>query len=169
MSRCKSLVATAGLLIGLLADGACSSPSSPTSRTALSMVRFRAEPSSFVVFSSLDTAQNFVVRDRDAWVRTWASLYARVNALPPPLPDVDFSREMVVVAALGSQPSSGFEVVFTSASEADGVVTMELETRTPGTRCVTLTVITAPVDLARVPRRDGQVVFRPTPTVVNCP
>lgn len=134
------------------------------------MVRFRAEPSSFVVFSRIDAAQNFVVRERDEWVRTWGMLYqAGPTSLLPPLPDVDFSREMVVVSALGSRPSSGYEVVFTGASEADGVVTMELETKAPGPRCVTLTVITAPVDLARVPRRTGQVLFRPTPTVVNCP
>src|SRR5262245_64975265 len=91
------------------------------------------------------------------------------TSLPPPVPEVDFSREMVVVAALGRRPSSGYEIVFTGASEADGVVTMELETKAPGPRCVTLSVITAPVDLARVPKRDGRVVFRPTPTVVNCP
>jgi hypothetical protein len=134
------------------------------------MTRFRAEPSAFMVFSPLVTAQTSVVRDRDAWLRTWVALFpGSPTSLPPPLPDVDFSREMVVVAALGSRPSSGYDVVFTSASEADGVVTMELETRSPGPGCVTLTVITAPVDLARVPKRDGSVVFHPTPAVTRCP
>ena len=133
------------------------------------MVRFRPEPSAFMAFSPLGTAQTSVVRDRDAWLRMWVALFpGSPTSLPPPLPEVDFSREMVVVAALGSQPSSGYDIVFTGAFEADGVVTMELETRSPGPGCGTLTVITAPVDLARVPRRDGSVVFRPTPTVTTC-
>jgi len=166
----KSRVAAAGALIALLVAGACSHPSSPTAKTPLSMVRFRGEPSSFVAFSRFDAPQNYVVRERDEWLRTWVMLFpGGPTSLPPPLPDVDFSREMVVVAALGSRPSSGFEIVFTGAAETDGVVTMELETRTPSPRCVTATVITAPADIARIPRRNGQVLFRPTPIVVNCP
>src|SRR5262245_30555357 len=170
MSWWKFLFASAGTVVALLAAAACSHPSSPTSKTPLSMVRFRAEPSSFVVFSRFDAAQNYVVRERDEWLRTWVMLFpGGPTSLPPPLPEVDFSREMVVVAALGSRPSSGFEIVFTGAAETDGVVTMELETRAPSPRCVTATVITAPVDIARLPRRSGQVLFRPTPVVVNCP
>ena len=170
MSWRKSLFAMAGAVVAVLSAGACSHPSSPTSNTPLSMVRFRAEPSSFVAFSRFDAAQNSVVRDRDEWLRTWVMLFpGGPTSLPPPLPEVDFSREMVVVAALGSRPSSGFEIVFTGASETDGVVTMELETRMPSPRCVTATVITAPVDIARVPRRIGQVLFRPTPVVISCP
>src|SRR5262245_34475250 len=170
MSWWKSLFATAGALVALLAAGACSHPSAPTSKTPLSMVRFRAERSSFAVFSRFDAAQNYVVRERDEWLRTWVLLFpGGPTSLPPPLPEVDFSREMVVVAALGSRPSSGFEIVFTAATQTDGAVTMELETRTPSPRCVTATVITAPVDIARVPRRNGQVLFRPTPMEVNCP
>ena len=135
----------------------------------MSLVRFRTESQSYLTFSGHDQPQTVVVRDRDTWVRVWNQIYARITALPPPIVEVDFSKEMVVLAALGTQPSSGFEVLFTSASEADGVVTVEVEARSPGPRCVTLTVITSPLDLARVPTRSGTVLFHTTPTVVTCP
>ena len=156
------------ILVTALGAGGCSSPSGPSTKTALSLVRFRSESQSFLMFSGYDQPQTVVVRDRDTWQRIWNEIYRRMTPVPP-LVEVDFSNEMVVMAAQGSQPSSGFEILFTSASETDGAVTVEVEARAPGPRCVTLAVMTSPLDLARIPTRSGTVFFRTTPTVVNCP
>jgi PrcB C-terminal len=154
--------------LAALGTGGCTHPSAPSTKTALALVRFRTEAQSFLTFSGYEQPQTVVVRDRDTWVRVWNEIYRRLSPTPP-LVEVDFSKEMVILAALGTQPSSGFEVLFTSASESDGVVTVEVEARTPGPRCVTLTVLTSPLDLARVPTRSGTVLFHTTPTVINCP
>ncbi len=155
-----------GFVGAILALTACGSPTSPS--TPLPLTRFRAEPTSFLSGSGFDQPRTLVIHDRDTWVRTWADIYRRADP-PPPMPAVDFANEMVVLAALGPKPSSGFEVLFTGASEAGDVVTVELDSRTPGPSCVTLTVITSPVDIARIPRRNGAVTFKTTSSVVNCP
>jgi len=132
------------------------------------LTRLRPDPTSFLANSGLDQALTLVIHDRDTWVRTWNDINSRISPVPV-LPEIDFTKEMALVAAIGSRPSSGFEVVFTGATEAGDVVTVDVESRSPGPTCITLPVVTAPVDLARIPRRNGAIVFHSTPKVVNCP
>ena len=159
--------ALAWILMTATGVGGCGSPSGPSPKTALSLVRLRSDSQSFLTFSGYDQPQTVVVRDGDTWQRIWNEVHRRTTPIPP-LVEVDFAREIVVMAAQGSQPSSGFEILFTSASEADGAATVEVEAQTPGPRCITLTVMTSPLDLARIPTRSGTVFFRTRPTVVNC-
>jgi hypothetical protein len=157
-----------GFLPLFLCLSACSGPSSPSTNGPLALMRFGTASTAFLMFGGYDSPQTLVVHDRDTWLRTWTDINRRLIPAPPP-PDIDFSTEMVLVAALGTRSSSGFDIVFTGASEANGLVTVEVESRSPGAKCVTLPVITAPLDLARVPRRNGSVVFHTTPTVIDCP
>ena len=153
-------------LTAVLVVSACSSPSSPS--TLLSLTRFRPEPTSFLANSGYDQPLTLAIHDRDTWVRTWSDIHSRLSPVPT-LPEVDFTKELVLVAAVGSRPSSGYDVVFTGATEAGDVVNVDVESRIPGPTCVLLPVVTAPVDLARIPRRNGAIVFRNTPKIVNCP
>ena len=162
----RLITAASGCLAAVLAMSACSSPSSPS--TPLSLTRFRPEPTSFLANSGYDQPLTLAIHDRDTWARTWNDIHSRLSPAPA-LPEIDFTKEMVLVAAIGSRPSSGFQVVFTGATETGDVVTIDVESRTPGPTCVMLPVVTAPVDLARIPRRNGAIVFRSTPKVVNCP
>ena len=153
------------------AVAACAHSATPTPVTPpvqLTLTRFRTEASSYLSFSGYTTPTTLVIRDRQQWQSAWTQMYvASPTSLPPPLPDVDFSREMVLLAAAGNQPSSGYDVIFDSAMEAEGVVTVDVTARRPG-NCGVLTVITSPVDLARLPKRDGRVVFRTSPVTMNC-
>jgi hypothetical protein len=164
--RQRLLVRTCGCLTAVLAMSACASPSSPS--TPLGLTRFRPEPTSFLAISGYDQPLTLAIHDRDTWVRSWNDIHSRLSPAPA-LPEIDFTKEMVLVAAVGSRPSSGYEVVFTGATEASDVVTVDVESRIPGPTCIGLPVVTAPVDLARIPRRNGAIVFRSTPKVVNCP
>jgi hypothetical protein len=156
-----------GLLLAALATMGCDRPGSPTNATPLSMTRLREGAASFLTFSGYEQATTLVVRDRDAWQLVWNQ--AHRNILPMPLlPQIDFSQEMIVVAALGPRPSSGYDVVFTQASEVNGVITVDAEARSPGATCATLTVITSPLDLARLPARSGTVLFHITSSTVLC-
>jgi hypothetical protein len=166
MSRCATRLSR-GILTLTLFSGACAQPSSPTSTTPLPLTRFRGDSSAFLIFSGLDEPATRVLRNRDEWQSIWNQMYRRQNPIPA-LPDVDFSREMVVLTALGIRPSSGYDIQLTEASETDGLVTVRALARSPGSNCVTLTVITSPLDLARLPKRSGTVVFQTTSEVTNC-
>ena len=86
----------------------------------------------------------------------------------PALPDVDFAREMVVVAALGERRSGGYAIVLDSATGRGGTLVVHLRTRSPDARCAVTGALTQPVDAARLPRHDGPVEFRERAEVVRC-
>jgi hypothetical protein len=102
---------------------------------------------------------------------TWQSLWARMNAnhIPAPaVPAVDFSAEMVVVAATGGKPSGGFSVSIESASERSGTVTVEVTMTSPGPNCIRTGILTSPVAIAKLPMRPGTVNFNVTRRMTNC-
>lgn len=78
----------------------------------------------------------------------------------PALPDIDFSREILVVAALGERGSSGYIIVFEGAVEnGAGGVDVVVRSLSPARNCGTLTVLTQPVDIARIPVKYASVRF----------
>jgi len=155
-------------LIVLLPGGACAQqqPTAPGMAVPLPITRVPLLQDAGT-FSGYEQPITLVVRDREAWQSTWNQIYRGRNPVPP-LPAVDFSMDMIVVAALGAKPTSGYAVEFTSAYVSNGSVTVEATSVSPGPQCVTLQVITYPVDIARVPRRDGAVQFHFTPSVRSC-
>ena len=129
---------------------------------------FRADELASVGANGWDDAATVVVRDRDAWQATWNKMHERLAGPRPPLPTVDFSTEMVVVIALGVRSNSGFGVTITGASESDGVITVDALSTGPGPGCITAQVITYPIDVVRLPRRNSAVYFRVGPGVTSC-
>lgn len=69
-------------------------------------------------FGGITERMRLVIRDRDKFDELWQQLN-RFQSYKPPLPEVDFSREMILVAAMGQQPTSGYEIILDSACELD--------------------------------------------------
>lgn len=166
------LTCRSALIAACVAGASCASATSPnatspSTTTTLALTRFRADATSYSLISGYDTAATLVIRDRPAWQSAWSQLYSQQYPVPA-LPDIDFTTEMVVLAATGSRPSSGYDVLFTAATESDGVVTIETALRSPGPGCITASIVTSPVDLARMPMRNGTVVFHSTSNLTTC-
>jgi hypothetical protein len=155
----------AALMVG---SEACSSPAGPDGPAqSLPITRLRPEPLSLSYASGLRESQRLVVRDATAWQQVWASVW-RGASPEPPLPQVDFGHEMVVVAALGERPTGGFTILIDSALEGSPGVSIRIRSISPGSGCVTTQALTQPVDIARVPRRDGPVTFDEQPETQEC-
>jgi PrcB C-terminal len=114
-----------------------------------------------------------VIRDRDAWLDLWKRIhrpdpYRVPYPEPPPLPEIDFSREMIVVAAMGRRPTSNYDIIIDGAYERDNrleVVVRSVENRKG---CGAYMIITAPVDIVRLPKTERTVVFREIEVVPDC-
>lgn len=114
-----------------------------------------------------------VVRDRESWLDVWKRIHRPdpnrgPYPEPPPLPEIDFSREMVVVAAMGRRPTSAYAIIIDSAYERDDqleVVVRSVENRKG---CGAFTMMTAPVDIVRLPKTERSVVFREIEVVPDC-
>ena len=156
------------LVLVAVAVMACgSNPSAPDVSEQLPVVRIRPEPASLTYNSGLSQAQQVIVRDRASWEQTWAAIW-RNHSPQPELPAVDFSREMIVVAALGSRPTGGYGIFIDSASSGPSGVEIAVRAVSPGNGCAVTLAITNPVDAARVPRREGPIRFSERREIQEC-
>ena len=151
-------------------NSACagSEPSTALSGAPVSIVRLRPEPYSFSSNSGFQNPARLVVRDALHWKVVWAQTFHGMTPVPP-LPAIDFSREMVVVAALGLRSSGGYGILIDGASEIDtDEVAVEVRSISPGSRCFVTAALTQPVDIARLRRHDGPVRFVERSEVHSC-
>jgi hypothetical protein len=111
-----------------------------------------------------------VVRDRDTWVQVWNRISPGPNS--PPMPEIDFKREILIVAAMGLRPSSGYQIIIDKAYLYERYPRLEVVVRSiDNTKCPGLgvfTSITAPIDVVRLPRTEYPVVLREIEGS-NCP
>ena len=122
---------------------------------------------SFSSDSGIKEKLRLVIRDRDAWREVWTEI--NMLKLPSPrLPEIDFSQEMVVVAGLGTRGSAGYGIIVDHAYEQDNQLEIAVVSRSPGSDCVRAAVMTAPVDIVRLPKMEASVVFRETELVQDC-
>ncbi len=151
---------------------ACSHPeatlSPGTPGAPVPIVRLRAEPYSFAYNSGLDKTERIVVRDETSWQALWARINSGGSPVPP-VPVIDFSQEMLVVVALGARSTGGYGIHVDGANESENAgVAVTVRSISPGPRCATTQAFTQPVDIARVPRRDGSVTFVERSEVHTC-
>jgi hypothetical protein len=160
--RCKDLLA----VLAMSSAVACASPMGFMDEE-IPVVRFRRGPHSFTYYSGLEEPRRFVVRDSVRWRAAWATIWRRRSPLPP-LPEVDFDREVVLVAALGMRPSGGYGILLDHAVQQNGHIEVTVRSSSPGRKCGVADVLTQPVDLARLPRTRQSIRFREQKEVKDC-
>jgi hypothetical protein len=155
-----------GSAIACLLGAACSDANAPPDLgNPVAFERLRAEPYSFTYYSGMDKPERIVVRDAATWKVVWDQINSRGSSVP--LPVADFSREMLVVAALGSRSTGGFSILVEGAGESGGRINVSIRSDSPH-NCVTTEAFTQPVDIARLPRSSEPVNFVERSTITNC-
>lgn len=122
---------------------------------------------SLEVYSGIADKQRLVIRDREAWRDVWKRIYS-LRSPTPPLPEIDFAREMLVVAAMGEQSNGGYGILIDSASERDKSLEIKVRSISPGKGCMTTQALTAPVDVVRLPKSERAIVFREIEMAHDC-
>ena len=110
-----------------------------------------------------DNPFRLVIKNRDEFSNFWKQFTAVSQGdSAPPLPEVDFSKEMVVVAAMGERPSCCNWTIIDGACEIDGRLEVFVS-NVDDVRCIgNYPAVTYPADAVRLPRTDLPVVFRET-------
>lgn len=99
-----------------------------------------------------------VVRTAEEWHAVWVRHNSRT--LPtPPVPKIDFTREMVLGVALGQRPTAGFGVRIVEVRHEGGQLRVDARETRPPTGAIVPQVISQPYEFVKVPRFDGEVVF----------
>lgn len=111
--------------------------------------------------SAYEMAEATVVRDRATWEATWEATWRQLHdgLAADPRPTVDFTRDMVVLIAVGQRPTEGTSVRVDGVAAASGGAVVRYTVTEPGEGCMSTQVITAPVEVVRVARVTGAVRF----------
>jgi hypothetical protein len=95
--------------------------------------------------TGIGESRRLVIRDANAWAEFWSELGVGDR------PSVDFSRDVVIVAAAGQRPTGGYEIMVDRVTNEGGELTAEVVETTPGPNCMTTASLTQPVDIVVVP------------------
>ncbi|HEU4884286.1 MAG TPA: protease complex subunit PrcB family protein, partial [Longimicrobium sp.] len=108
------------------------------------------------------------IREAAAWRGVWTRLTSRAGSPHPP-PEVDWTREMVLVATMGQRRSGGYSIRVESVRRDGGELVAAVVETSPGARCGVIAAITAPADVVIVPRSDAPVRWAVSEIVADCP
>lgn len=104
--------------------------------------------------NATETEGRFVFRTPAEWEPFW-----RRHANDRPIPSVDFEREMIVVACLGTKPTSGYAIQIVSVGMQQGALTVRFREGVPGPDAMTAQVLTSPCHIVAVPKASGTARF----------
>jgi len=111
--------------------------------------------------------QRLVIRDAESWSAAWKKIVCQQQPAPA-VPAIDFHREMVVLAAMGTKPDGGYAIAIDEVRKVDDDLSISIVEKSPASGCTVLAVLTAPVALIAMPRFDGDVEFVESSVTVPC-
>lgn len=121
--------------------------------------RLNSEPDAFTQYSGLREPKELVVDDEEAWADVWARIHEDVSPKPE-LPEVDFDEKVVLVTALGEQPTGGYSIFFAGAVRRENEIVVDVSTMSPGAGCGVTDALTQPIDIALLARTNARIEFR---------
>src|SRR6266498_1127183 len=103
--------------------------------------------------SGITVRRNEAIRDAARWQAVWAELH--IGSFPvPPVPAVDFSRDMVVLAALGTTQDSCFSIAVASVVATSSLATVGIEISRFPPNCTCPPFSVTPAHAVKVRRTD---------------
>jgi len=155
------------LLLALLVAASCSPASGPASSAEPGGAA--ALPFETLVQRSIPGQSGPVVReaihDATTWRAAWTGL-REGSDLPADPPEVDFTHQMVIVAAMETQ-SCVSRVTLRSVTRTPGTLAVDLLEEPPAPNCVCITS-TRPIHVIRLERVDLPVRFQVEQGVTHC-
>jgi hypothetical protein len=118
--------------------------------------------------SGIDQPMTQVIRTQAEWETLWRWITAR-GSQPHVPPAIDFDRDMLLAAAMGTRPSGGYSIEIDRVAEGETELIAHVVRTSPGSRCGVTAALTQPVDVVSVPISPKPVrwVFRDQ--VRDCP
>lgn len=145
------VTATAGVV--LIAAAACAGAGAPSegeeADVSPSLGPVETEELFREQHTGFEEARRQVVRDADAWRDVWATAHEG-RAPVPPVPEVDFSTQSVVLAAMGQRPTGGYEVAIREVARTEEGLVVAVRETSPGEGCMVTQALTAPAVAVRI-------------------
>jgi hypothetical protein len=104
-------------------------------------------------FSGIQEPKQEVIRDKTTWERTWTKHSASSKSAGK-MPEIDFSKEMVIFVSLGRKNSGGYSIQVTKAEPMGDKLQITVSRTAPPAGAMTIQALTAPFQIVAVPKSD---------------
>ena len=109
-------------------------------------------------FSGIREAKQEVVKSADAWEKLWKQ-HATTAGDSEKIPAVDFSKEMVVVATMGTKRTGGYAIEIVGVEAKDKTLRISVKKSSPPPDAFTVQALTAPFHFVAVPKSNLKPEF----------
>jgi len=107
-------------------------------------------------FSGIREVKQEVVKSADAWEKLWKQ---HSTGSSDKIPAVDFSKEMVVVATLGTKRTGGYTIEIEGVEAKGKTLNISVKKTSPPPDAMTIQALTAPFHFVAVPKSDLKPEF----------
>jgi hypothetical protein len=128
---------------------------------------FDEQTRAFQGYGGITERRRAVIRTEDEWRAAWALITSHVSPRPP-LPAVDFGRDIILLAAMGTRPTGGYAIDIAPVYQQDGELYAVVQETSPGSACPTTQALTHPLRVVLVARTDAPVHFVEHTAVRDC-
>ncbi len=100
-------------------------------------------------------SNNLLVLDKNSWEEVW-------NKVKPDssfLPEVDFSRSIVIAVCQGTKPTGGYSIEITRVIEKEGSLVVFVKETEPEPDSIVTEALTAPCHIIRVDKTGKSILF----------
>ena len=113
--------------------------------------------------SGVRESVQIVARSQSEWNSLWKR-HALAEPTPPPLPAIDFTKEIIVAVFLGEKPTGGHDVEITSIEQKNDALLVSFVEKSPPPGEVLTQALTQPFHIVRVAAQSAaRVNFRRLP------
>jgi len=109
-------------------------------------------------FSGIREAKQEAVKSADAWEKLWKQ-HATAAGESEKIPAVDFSKEMVVVATMGTKRTGGYTIEIVGVEAKDKALRISVKKTSPPPDAMTIQALTAPFHFVAVPKSNLKPEF----------
>lgn len=111
--------------------------------------------------------KRIAVKNKQDFEKLWENLYINFSEKPP-LPDVDFNKNIIIGVFFGEYTNGGGAISVKSVEEYNTMIMVKVEEITPGYNCVTTDVMTQPYQIIQIPKVSLPINYTTENTIRNC-
>lgn len=108
-----------------------------------------------------------VFNNQQDFDKAWATAWSHFSD-PTPTPSIDFTKETIVLVALGMRNNGGYQLKINSVHEQGNEITVDYTEITPNSKCATTQAIVFPYEFISIPKTSTKVVFKTSEQVGDC-
>jgi hypothetical protein len=108
--------------------------------------------------SGITESKEVVANNAAEWKKLWETHTAGSKPAGK-MPEIDFEKETVIVAAMGRKNTGGYSIEITKAEKVGDKLRVTVRKKNPPKGAMTIQTLTAPIHIVAVPKCESKVEF----------